>query len=108
MSGIARFFIDRPIFAIVISLFLVLSGAISLSGLPTAQFPEIALPTVRVMSAFPGASSDIVEDGVSSPLDTMINGVTDMKRIKSVSSDDGSSYIEVTFDLERDVDMVSV
>ena len=108
MSGIARFFIDRPIFAIVISLFLVLSGAISLSGLPTAQFPEIALPTVRVMSAFPGASSDIVEDGVSSPLDTMINGVTDMKRIKSVSSDDGSSYIEVTFDLERDVDMASV
>ena len=108
MAGIARYFIDRPIFAIVISLFLVLAGTLSLMGLPISQYPDIALPTVRVTTLYPGASADIVEEGVSMPLDTMINGVTDMKSIKSVSGDDGSSSISVTFELERDPDQAAV
>ena len=104
----ARFFIDRPVFAIVISLFLVLAGTLVMIGLPISQFPDIALPNVKVTTLYPGASADVVEDAVTAPLDTQINGVTDMKYIKSVSGDDGSTSISVTFDLERDVDIASV
>ena len=104
----AKFFIDRPVFAIVISLFLILSGVISLLGLPIAQFPEIALPTVKVTGVYPGATAEVVEEAVSQPIDSQINGVTDMKYIKSVSSADGTSSIQVTFQLERDPDIAAV
>ncbi|HKE96326.1 MAG TPA: multidrug efflux RND transporter permease subunit [Povalibacter sp.] len=104
----ARFFIDRPVFAIVISLFLVLIGTISLLTLPVGEFPEIALPTVQVKAAYVGASSDVVEQAVTAPLDRQINGVTDMLYINGVSGDDGSSSITVTFRLERDPDLAAV
>jgi len=104
----ARFFIDRPVFAIVISLFLVLAGLLSLARLPVAEFPEIALPSVRVSSFYLGASSDVVEQSVTTPLDQQINGATDMLYINSVSGDDGSSTITVTFALERDPDLAAV
>ncbi len=104
----ARFFIDRPIFAIVISLFLVLIGVISLQGLPIAQYPDIALPSIAVRSQYPGANAAVVEQSVSSVLDQQINGATDMKYIKAKSGDDGSSSIRVTFELERDPDLASV
>src|SRR5512145_1068630 len=104
----ARFFIDRPVFAIVISLFLVLLGVVSLVQLPIAGFPEIALPTVQVNSNYLGASSDVVEESVTVPLDQQINGVTDMMYINAVSADDGTSNITVTFELERDADLAAV
>ncbi|MDZ3832824.1 MAG: multidrug efflux RND transporter permease subunit [Sphingopyxis sp.] len=104
----ARFFIDRPVFAIVISLFLVLAGVISLFGLPVSQFPDIAPPTVRVSSVFPGANAEVVEETVTAPLDSEINGVTGMRSIRSVSGSDGSSIITVQFALERDPDIASV
>ena len=104
----ARFFIDRPVFAIVISLFLVLAGTLTLVSLPIAQFPNIALPTVTVNSYYLGASSDVVEEAVTTPIDQKINGVTDMLYIKSVSGNDGSSVITVTFDLARDPDLAAV
>jgi len=104
----ARFFIDRPVFAIVISLFLLLVGTLSLIGLPIGEFPNIALPTVQVNSFYQGASSDVVEESVSAPIDQQINGVTDMLYISSVSGDDGSSAITVTFALERDPDLAAV
>ena len=103
----ARFFIDRPIFATVISLFLVLGGAITLSGLPIAQYPEIALPTVRVQSAYLGAVADIVEASVTSQIDTSINGVTDMLYIRGTSANDGTSSITVTLGLERNPDLAA-
>ncbi|MDE2413068.1 MAG: efflux RND transporter permease subunit, partial [Sphingomonadales bacterium] len=104
----AKFFIDRPVFAIVISLFLVLAGTLSLLGLPVSQYPDIALPTVRISTAYPGASAEVVEEAVTSPVDSAVNGVTNMKSIKSVSAADGSSTISVTFDLERDPDIAAV
>lgn len=104
----ARFFIDRPVFAIVVALLMVLVGVISLVNLPVGEFPEIALPTVRVSAAYLGASSDVVEEAVTAPLDRQINGVTDMLYISGVSGDDGSSSITVTFALERDPDLAAV
>ena len=104
----ARFFIDRPVFAIVISLLLTLMGILSLSQLPVAEFPEIALPSVQVRADYMGASSDVVEEAVTVPLDQQINGVTDMLYINAVSGDDGSSSITATFRLERDPDLAAV
>lgn len=104
----ARFFIDRPVFAIVISLFLVLAGTLTLFTLPIAQFPDIALPTVKITSLYPGASAEVVEESVTSPLDSQINGVSGMKAIKAVSGDDGSSSISVTFELGADPDIATV
>ena len=104
----ARVFIDRPVFAIVISLFLVLAGTLTLVSLPIAQFPNIALPTVTVNSYYLGASSDVVEEAVTTPIDQKINGVTDMLYITPVSGNDGSSVITVTFDLARDPDLAAV
>jgi multidrug efflux pump len=104
----AKFFIDRPVFAVVVSLFLVLAGSLSLLGLPVAQFPDIALPTVKVTTLYPGAGADVVEEAVTAPLDSQINGVTDMKYIRAVSGDDGSASISVTFELGRDPDIAAV
>ena len=78
----ARIFIDRPVFAIVIALVLSLAGALSLLGLPVSQYPDIAPPTVKITSVYPGASALVVEDGVTKPLDSQINGVTGMKSIR--------------------------
>jgi multidrug efflux pump len=104
----ARFFIDRPVFAIVISLFLLLVGTLSLISLPVGEFPAIALPTVQVRASYLGASSNVVEEAVTAPLDRQINGATDMLYIKGVSGDDGSSSLTVTFALDRDPDLAAV
>jgi len=105
---VARFFIDRPVFAIVVSLFLLLIGGLSLIGLPIGEFPNIALPTVQINGFYLGASSDVVEESVTAPIDQQVNGATDMLYINSVSGDDGSSSIAVTFALERDPDLAAV
>ena len=107
-SAVARFFIDRPVFAIVVSLFLLLIGTLSLIQLPVGEFPNIALPTVQVNANYLGASSDIVEESVTAPIDQQVNGATDMLYINSVSGDDGSASIAVTFALERDPDLAAV
>lgn len=104
----ARLFIDRPILAIVISLLLTLGGVLSLLGLPVAQYPEITPPTVRVSAAYPGASAETVEQSVTTPLDSQINGVAGLRYIRSVSGDDGTSSIAVVFALERDADIAAV
>lgn len=104
----AHFFIDRPIFAIVVSLLMVLAGVLSLLGLPVSQYPEITPPTVRVSTAYPGASAETVEQSVTAPLDSQINGVADMRYIRAVSGSDGSSAVSVVFELERDADIAAV
>ncbi|MEQ8411513.1 MAG: multidrug efflux RND transporter permease subunit [Erythrobacter sp.] len=104
----ARMFIDRPVFAIVIALILSLGGYLSLTGLPVAQFPDIAPPTVRITSVYPGASAPTVEEGVTVPIDSQVNGVTGMKSIRAVSGADGSSVITVQFKLETDPDIAAV
>ena len=104
----AKFFLQRPVFAVVLSIFLVLSGSLVLIGLPVSQFPEVAPPTVDINTVYPGADAEAVTDSVISPMDSQINGVTDMRYIKSVAGNDGSARIQVTFALERDVDIASV
>jgi len=105
---VAHFFIDRPIFAIVLSLLMVLGGVLSLVGLPISQYPEITPPTVRVLAAYPGANAETVEQSVTAPLDSQINGVSDMRYIRAISGNDGSSLVSVVFELERDADIAAV
>ena len=93
------FFIRRPVFAGSIAIIMALAGLISLALLPIAQFPEIAPPQVVVRAAYPGASSQVVADSVTTPLEQQINGVPGMAYMSSISANDGTSTITVTFDV---------
>jgi HAE1 family hydrophobic/amphiphilic exporter-1 len=103
-----EFFIRRPIFTIVLSLIVVLLGAIAIPTLPVAQYPQLALPQVTVASVYTGASAEVVETAVTIPLEQQINGVEGMKYMSSTSSADGSSVINVTFDVDRNLDVAAV
>jgi hydrophobic/amphiphilic exporter-1 (mainly G- bacteria), HAE1 family len=102
------FFIERPVFATVCALFIILGGAISIPSLPIAQFPDLAPPQVVVTSVYIGANAQTVESAVTIPLEQAINGVEGMKYIQSNSGNDGTSQITVTFDVTRNVDLASV
>jgi hydrophobic/amphiphilic exporter-1 (mainly G- bacteria), HAE1 family len=102
------FFIQRPVFATVCALLIILGGAIAIPTLPIAQFPDLAPPQVVVSSAYIGANAQAVESAVTIPLEQAINGSPGMKYISSSSGNDGSSSINVTFDVSRDVDLASV
>jgi hydrophobe/amphiphile efflux-1 (HAE1) family protein len=104
----SRFFIDRPIFAAVISTFLVLAGLAAMRSLPVAQYPEIAPPVVTVQAVYPGASALTVEQTVASPIENAINGVPGMIYMSSSSGSNGVVQIQVTFDIGTDVDIASV
>src|SRR5258708_5330992 len=104
----SRFFIDRPIFAAVISLFLVLAGLAAMRTLPIAQYPEIAPPVVSVTAVYPGASAETLEQTVAAPLENAINGVPNMTYMSSTSQSNGSVSIQVTFDIGTNVDTASV
>jgi HAE1 family hydrophobic/amphiphilic exporter-1 len=103
-----NFFISRPIFASVCSLFIVIAGLVSIPNLPISQYPAIVPPQVKVTSVYTGASAAAVEASVTNVLEQQINGVKGMKYITSTSGNDGTSTINVTFDLERDVDAAAV
>ena len=105
---LSHFFIDRPIFAAVLSIVLVIVGAVALPRLPIAQYPEIAPPVVRVSGQYPGASADIVADTVVAPLEQGINGVENLLYITSNSTGDGRFQIDVTFDLGTNLDIAQV
>jgi len=105
---ISQFFIDRPIFAAVISMVFVILGAVSYGRLPIAQYPEIAPPTVNVTGQYPGASAEVVAATVVAPLEQQINGVENMLYITSNSTGDGQFSIEVTFELGTDLDIAQV
>lgn len=102
------FFIRRPIFATVIALIIILAGAVSIPTLPLAEYPEISPPKVSVTATYTGASSQVVESAVTTPLEQQINGAQNIKYITSTSGNDGTSTINVTFDLERDIDLAAV
>lgn len=103
-----NFFISRPIFASVCSLFIVIAGLVSIPNLPISQYPAIVPPQVKVTSVYTGASAAAVEASVTNVLEQQINGVKGMKYITSTSGNDGTSTINVTFDLDRDVDAAAV
>ena len=100
----SRFFIDRPIFAAVLSIFIVLAGLAAMRVLPIAQYPEIAPPVVTVQAVYPGASASVLEQTVAAPLENAINGVEGMLYLSSTSSSNGVVQIQVTFDIGTDVD----
>ena len=102
------FFIKRPVFATVCSLFIILGGAISIPLLPVAYFPDLAPPQVTVGSVYIGANAQTVESAVTIPLEQAINGVEGMKYITSTSGNDGTSQITVVFDVTRNVDLAAV
>src|SRR4029450_941666 len=100
----SRFFIDRPIFAAVISMFLVLAGLAAMRVLPIAQYPEIAPPVVTVTAVYPGASAETLEQTVAAPIENAINGVPNMIYMSSTSSSNGVVQMHVTFDIGTNVD----
>ncbi len=102
------FFIQRPVFATVCALFIILAGAISIPTLPIAELPDLAPPQVVVSSGYIGANAQTVESAVTIPLEQAINGVQGMKYMSSTSGNDGSSQITVVFDVTRNVDLAAV
>lgn len=105
---ISRFFIDRPIFAAVISIIITLSGGIAVFTLPIAQYPEITPPTVQVTCQYPGANAQVVAGTVAAPIEQQVNGVEDMLYMESQSTNDGVYQLVVTFDLGTDLDQAMV
>jgi len=100
----SRFFIDRPIFSVVISILIVLAGLLAMRVLPIAQYPEIAPPVVTVRAVYPGASATVLEQTVAAPLENAINGIEDMMYMSSTSASNGVLEIQVTFEIGSDVD----
>ena len=105
---ISRFFIDRPIFAAVVSLVITIIGAIGYIGLGITQLPEITPPTITVSASYPGASAQTVADTVAAPIEQEVNGVEGMIYMASQSTADGNLSLTVTFDVGTDIDKAQV
>ncbi|MCI0453547.1 MAG: efflux RND transporter permease subunit, partial [Candidatus Dadabacteria bacterium] len=105
---ISRFFVDRPIFATVISVVIVVVGLIAYFTLPVAQYPEIAPPTIVVRASYPGANPEVIAETVATPLEQEINGVEDMLYMSSQSTSDGQMQLTITFELGTDIDEAQV
>ncbi|MBI5696754.1 MAG: multidrug efflux RND transporter permease subunit [Nitrospirae bacterium] len=103
-----NFFIDRPVLSSVISLVILLAGAIAGFGLPKAQYPQIIPPQVQVSTIFPGANSQVVTESIASPLEQQINGADDMLYMDSKSSNDGAYNLTITFEVGTDQDLAAV
>ncbi|KQW83048.1 efflux RND transporter permease subunit [Brevundimonas sp. Root1279] len=106
--NISRFFIDRPIFAAVISVFITLVGLFAYPLLPLSQYPEIAPPTITINTAYPGASAETVAETVAAPIEQEVNGVEGMLYLSSSSTSDGTVSVTVTFNPGTDLDAAQV
>jgi multidrug efflux pump len=104
----SRYFIDRPIFATVLSIAITLAGAIALYSLPLAMYPPIAPPTVNVTCQYPGASAQVVAETVAAPIEQQVNGVENMMYMSSVSANDGNYNLTVTFKHGVDMNLAQV
>src|ERR1700682_3873498 len=104
----SRFFIDRPIFAAVLSIFIVIAGFTAMRTLPIAQYPEISPPVVTVQAVYPGASAAVLESTVAAPLENAINGVENMLYMSSTAAANGIVQIQVTFNIGADVDKAAL
>jgi gold/copper resistance efflux pump len=106
--NLSRFFIDRPIAAVVLSALIVIAGALSLGRLPLTEYPQVTPPTVVVRAAYPGANPTVIAETVAAPLEQEINGVEGMLYMSSQASGDGALTVTVTFEAAVDVDMAQV
>ena len=104
----SRFFIERPIFATVLAIAIVIAGGVSVFTLPIAQYPEVTPPTVEVSTTYPGANARVVAETVAAPIEQEVNGVERMIYMSSNSGSDGSYKLTVTFEVGTDLDMAQI
>src|SRR5215831_3979142 len=102
------FFIRRPIVASVISILIVMIGAITYPSMPVAQYPDITPPVIQVTATYPGASAQVIADTVAAPIEQKVNGVPGMIYMESTSASDGSYTLKVSFELGNNPDIASV
>lgn len=105
---LSRFFINRPIFATVISLLITLAGFLAIETLPIAQYPDLIPPEVNISARYPGASAEVIAQSVAAPLEQQVNGVDNMIYMRSSSSSSGSLSISVTFEIGTDPDQATI
>lgn len=104
----SEFFINRPIFATVISIVIVIAGTVSFTSLPVAKFPQVSPPTVQVSAVYPGANAQVIAETVATAIEQEVNGVENMLYMSSTSANDGSYTLQITFALGTDMDMANV
>src|SRR3984893_14639282 len=104
----SRFFIDRPVFAWVIAILIMLAGALSITSLPIAQLPSLAPPAISVVTSYPGASAKTLEDTVTQVIQQKINGIDNLRYLASTSDSAGNVAITLTFDSEANPDIAQV
>ncbi|MFY0676088.1 MAG: efflux RND transporter permease subunit [Neptuniibacter sp.] len=102
------FFINRPKFALVISIVLMIAGGLAILGLPVSQFPDIVPPKVQVQAKYPGANAEVVELAVATPIEAQVNGVDNMLYMSSTAANDGSYTLDITFAVGTDPDQAAV
>jgi multidrug efflux pump len=108
LGGLSRFFVDRPIFAAVLSIVIFTAGAIAIPKLPLSEYPDVVPPSVQVRAIYPGANPQVIADSVAAPIEEAINGVEHMMYMKSVASGDGVLQLNVTFQPGTDPDRAQV
>src|SRR6516165_12491585 len=103
-SMISHFFIDRPVFASVLSIVILIVGCVAFTKLPIAQYPDVTPPTVQVTATYPGANAKTVADTVAFPIEQEVNGVERMLYMSSKCTNDGQMLLDVTFELGTNLD----
>ncbi|MFR1368604.1 MAG: efflux RND transporter permease subunit [Alphaproteobacteria bacterium] len=104
----SEFFIDKPRFAGVISIVMILLGLLAIAVLPVSQYPQITPPQIVVQTSYPGSNAQVLVDTVAVPIENQINGVEGMLYMSSTSDDDGTYTLTITFDVGTDADIAQV